>query len=68
MAHNFIPGCFDISTEIDGNVFNGYYTEEKNMITVYYKDFSESAQKSISNNDILAKVILGQLVRNHKND
>ena len=46
---------------------NGYYTEENGMITVNYKDYSEPAQKSFCNNDVLAKIILGELVRKSEN-
>jgi hypothetical protein len=68
MKKYFIPNRYDISTEINGKVYNGYYTEEKGMITVNYEDFSKSTQQSLSKNDVLAKMILRQLVRNHRND
>lgn len=67
MANYFIPGRYDVSTELNGKVYFGYYTENKGMITVYYNCHSESAQKS-ANNDVLASIILGQLVRKYGND
>ena len=51
MKKYFIPNRYDISTEINGKVYNGYYTEEKGMITVNYEDFSKSTQQSLSKND-----------------
>lgn len=67
MATYFIPGRNDISTELNGKVYSGYYTESKSMITVHYNCHSESAQRS-ANNDVLASIILGQLVRKYGND
>ena len=67
MQNYFIPGRYNISTEINGKVYNGYYTENNGMITVYYEDFSEPAQKSFCNNDVLAKMILGELIRKSEN-
>ena len=68
MKKYFIPNRYDISTEINGKVYNGYYTEEKGMITVNYEDFSKSTQQSLSKNEENTKMILRQLVRNHRND
>lgn len=67
MQNYFIPSRYDISTKLNGVVYSGYYTESKNMITVYYNCHSEPAQKA-SNNDVLARIILGQLVRKYGND
>lgn len=67
MSNIYIIGRYNISTEINGKVYNGYYTEENGMITVNYKDYSEPAQKSFCNNDVLAKIILGELVRKSEN-
>lgn len=67
MQNYFIPGRYDISTELNGVVYSGYYTESKNIITVHYNCHSEPTQKA-SNNDVLARIILGQLVRKYGND
>lgn len=65
MQNYFIPVRREISTELNDKVYSGYYTVEKNMITVYYKCHSETTQDSY-NNDVLAKIILGQLVRKYE--
>lgn len=67
MQNYFIPGRYDISTEVNGKVYNGYYTESKGMITVHYNCHSETTQKS-SNNDVIAEIILGELVRKYGNN
>lgn len=61
-----IPGSHTVKTEINGKVYSGYYTLEKDQITVYYDLYSESTQKA-SNNTVLAKIILGRLVRKYGN-
>ncbi len=65
MQNYNIPGWFEIETEINGKMYSGYYTLEKDSITVHYSWLYESTQKS-SSNDVLAKIILGQLVRKSK--
>ena len=67
MQNYLIPGRREISTELNGKIYSGYYIVEKRLITVYYKCHSETTQNSY-NNDVLAKIILGQLVRNFEND
>lgn len=67
MANYYIPGHYDIFMKLDGKVYSGYYTESKGMITVHYNCYSESTQKS-SNNDVLASIILSELVRKYSND
>lgn len=67
MQSYFIPGRYDIETEINGQLYSGYYTLGKDTITVHYSYHSESTQKS-SNNDVLATIILGELVRKFGND
>ena len=63
----FIPGRFEISIERDGKTYSGYYTMSCDMITVNYDCHSTSTQKSYSN-DILAKIILGELVKKYGTD
>ena len=67
MQSYIIPGRHNIETEINGKLYSGYYTLERDTITVHYSYHSESTQKS-SNNDVLANIILGQLVRRFGND
>ena len=67
MQSYIIPGRYEIETEINGKLYSGYYTENKSTITVYYNCYSDTTQKS-ANNDVLARIILSQLVRKYGND
>lgn len=65
---NFIPGRYDVSIEIDGKQYSGYYTETKSMITVYYNCHHKGTQKSFNGDISMARTLLWELVREYGDD
>ena len=60
MQSYFIPN-HNISIELNGKLYNGYYIMDKRAITVHYNCHSKATQKS-NNNDILARITVSERI------
>ncbi|WP_330481921.1 hypothetical protein [Tumidithrix elongata] len=61
--HNeYISPSRQVSIEINGQIYNGSYTVVSDIITVSYKMEKETTQVGGTPPDILARVLLSELV------
>jgi hypothetical protein len=61
------PNQYPIEIEIDGKTYRGSYAIEDGTITVHSPDGSKTTHES-GNNDVLARIMLGEIFRQRRED